>query len=297
MDANLVKQRTTAARRIELAITALVVGIPALGAVAAIAWAVTFGVTALDVALLVGMYTVSILGITLGFHRHFTHGSFRARPWLRVVLAIAGSIALQGPIVRWVADHRRHHAHSDAPSDPHSPGEGGLPGLWHAHFAWMWSPDSTVVRRFAPDLITDPVVTRCDRLYPVWALSGLALPAVIGGVFAGADGALSGLLFGGLLRVFVAHHATWSVNSIAHRWGSRPFRTGDNSRNNVLVALLTLGEGWHNNHHAFPTSARHGLTAWQPDPSAWVLVLFTRLGWVEDMRTPSARQIATRRHR
>jgi stearoyl-CoA desaturase (delta-9 desaturase) len=236
-----------------------------------------------DLTLLVGLYLVTMLGLTAGLHRLFSHRAYRACLPVKVGLAIAAGMAIEGPIVRWVAQHRRHHAHSDGAEDPHSPGA----GLWHAHVGWMLGDPRTLAPRFAPDLLRDRVVLWLDRLYPLWMLASLALPALLGGLADGAAGAWSGLLWGGLIRIALVHQASWAINSLGHRFGTRPFVTGDHSRNNALLAALTLGEGWHNNHHAFPTAARHGLRWWQLDATAAVLETLARLGLVSDLKSPA----------
>jgi stearoyl-CoA desaturase (Delta-9 desaturase) len=240
-----------------------------------------------DVAVICGFYAFTMLGLTAGFHRLFSHRSFRAHPVVQVVLGIAGSMAAQGPIVRWVAQHRRHHAVADRPGDPHSPAASGtgllalLRGLWHAHVGWMFRDERVLARRFAPDLVASRLVSRIDALYWLWLVASLGLPAALDGFICGslAD-ARSGLLWGGVVRIFLVHHATWSVNSLGHSMGSRPFLTADRSTNNAVVALLTFGEGWHNNHHASPGSAEHGFRWWQVDVTAWMIRALEALGLV-----------------
>jgi stearoyl-CoA desaturase (delta-9 desaturase) len=204
-------------------------------------------------------------------------------------------MAVQGSALRWAAFHRRHHQHSDVPGDPHSPlGHGGgvrgvLKGFWHAHLAWVFRPDPGGLDRYAADLRKDAPVRVASALFPVWVLLGLTIPAVLGGVLAGTwAGAGLGLLWGGLARIFLAHHVTWSVNSVCHLWGSRPYPEKDHSRNNWLVGMLALGEGWHNNHHAFPTSARHGFRWWQVDASYYAIRLLAAVGLAWKVRLPGA---------
>ena len=277
------------------------VAVPIVACAAALAGIRSHGPSALDVGLLVAFYALTMLGLTAGFHRLFTHRSFRAHPLVELALAVAGSMALEGPIVRWVAQHRRHHAHADRDGDPHSPVAGGgsrLAGLWHAHVGWMLGGPRTFARRFAPDLLEDALVRRLDALYLVWVAASLGLPAAIGALATGsAAGAGSALLWGGLVRIFCVHQASWAVNSIGHALGRRPFAARDHSTNNALLALFTLGEGWHNNHHAFPSSARHGLERWQLDPTAFVIAGLCRLGLAWDVKTPTPAALAAKTRR
>jgi len=239
--------------------------------------------TTLDVVLFVSSYLVTAFGITVGFHRLVSHQSFHCGATVRALFAIAGSLAVQGPAIRWAADHRRHHQFPDQPGDPHSPHlseehpEGSLrdlaANLWHAHIGWFFDDDKTTIRRYVPDLLADPVIRTVDRLYPLWLLLSVGTPAAIAWLWTGGNGSatLSAFLFAGLGRIFLFQHVTWSVNSICHYFGTRAFETSDESRNNWVMAILALGEGWHNNHHAFPASARQGLTRWQLDPSFWLI--------------------------
>jgi stearoyl-CoA desaturase (delta-9 desaturase) len=233
-----------------------------------------------DVAVFVILYVLTGLGVTVGFHRLFTHRSFKAGPAVRAVLAVLGSAAIEGPVISWVADHRKHHAFSDRPGDPHSPHVdhgvgwlGALRGLLHAHVGWLFRHDQRGSRdRYARDLLADPVLRFVDRTFVVWALGGLAVAFGLGMAIGGSVAAgLTGLLWGGAVRMFVLHHVTYSINSICHVFGRRRFVTADESRNVFWLALPSFGEAWHNNHHAFPTSATHGLGRCQPDPSALVI--------------------------
>ncbi len=263
------------------------------------------GVGWLEVTLCGGMYLVTVLGVTMGYHRLFTHRAFKCAPVLRWILGAMGSMAAQGPVFFWVGSHRRHHQHSDDEGDPHSPHAGGrsgalavLRGWWHAHIGWMLVPAPQNYFRLVADLMRDPAAAGVNRTYLAWVACGLALPAAIGGIVAGnLAGAFSGLLWGGLVRMFLVHHVTWSINSVCHLFGHAPYATTDESRNNAICAVLTLGEGWHNNHHAFPSSARHGLRWWQVDAIYGLVCLLQRIGWVWDVRLPHAAELHSLRSR
>ena len=280
----------------------LVTIIPFLGFIAAVWSFWGTGLSLVDAGIFLGMYTFTGLGVTVGFHRLFTHQSFEPKPWLKNTFAIAGSMAVQGPVIRWVADHRRHHAFSDQPGDPHSPHldegpgiKGVLKGLWHAHIGWFFDDEQTSAKRWAPDLVKDPAMRKIDSLFPLWVLISFAAPALLGFLITGtAAGALSAFLWGSLARIFFLHHVTWSINSICHFYGERPFRTTDSSTNNWLLAILSFGESWHNNHHAFPTSAVHGFERGQIDISAGVIRLMERLGLVRNVKTVTPKQLASK---
>ncbi len=238
------------------------------------------------------LYVLTGLGVTVGFHRLFTHRSFKTGRAVRATLAILGSAAIEGPAISWVADHRKHHAFSDELGDPHSPhvGHGGgwageLRGLMHAHVGWLFVHDQRGARdRYAPDLLADPVMRFVDRTFFVWAIGGLAAAFGLGVAIGGSVGAgLTALLWGGAIRMFLLHHVTYSINSICHTFGRRAFKTGDESRNVRWLSVLSFGESWHNNHHAFPTSARHGLGRWQVDPAAIVIRGLERVGLAWDV--------------
>jgi stearoyl-CoA desaturase (Delta-9 desaturase) len=255
-----------------------------------------------DIAVFGILYVLTGLGVTVGFHRLFTHRSFKTTPVVRAVLAVLGSAAIEGPIISWVADHRKHHAFADVPGDPHSPHvdhgggwTGALRGLAHSHVGWLFIHTQRGSKaRFAPDLLADPVVRFVDRTFLIWSLGGLAAAFGLGYAIGGSLVAgLTGLLWGGLIRMLVLHHVTYSVNSLCHFFGRRHFETPDESRNFLPVALLAFGEGWHNNHHAFPTSAKHGLKRWQIDLSAIVIWTLEKLGLAWDVvRIPRDRQAA-----
>ena len=291
---------TTRISKVERRITVVAVVLPFLAFLVAL-WLLWGGaVTGRDLAILAVMYVLVGFGVTIGFHRLFTHRSFEAKPWLRATLAALGSMSVQGAVIHWVADHRKHHAFTDEEGDPHSPHlqegtgwRGVLSGLWHSHMGWLFGGERSSAKRFAPDLRKDPMIRRIDRLFPLWVTLGLVIPFVAGLALSGGElvAGLTAALWAGLVRVFLQHHATWSVNSICHMYGKQPFAIKDESRNNWAVALVSHGEGWHHSHHAFPTSARHGLDKTQLDPSYAVIRLFERLGWAWNVKNPREDQI------
>jgi stearoyl-CoA desaturase (Delta-9 desaturase) len=237
-------------------------------------------------------YTLTGLGVTVGFHRHLTHRAFKAKPWVRATLTILGSAAIEGPVISWVADHRKHHAFADIEGDPHSPHvdhgvgwRGALRGLLHAHVGWLFiHTHRGNKKRYAPDLLADPLIRFIDRTFVLWAVGGLAVPFALGGLIGGSwETALTGLLWGGAVRMLVVHHVTYSINSLCHFVGAQAFNTGDESRNLFWLAPFTFGEAWHNNHHAFPTSYEHGLRKWQLDPSRFVIRMLEKAGLVWDV--------------
>ncbi|MDA0182894.1 acyl-CoA desaturase [Solirubrobacter phytolaccae] len=247
----------------------------------------------LDVVLFVVFYVATALGVTVGYHRHLTHRSFKTKRWVRVTLSVCGSGAVEGPVISWVADHRKHHAFSDQEGDPHSPhvGHGGgwrgtLAGLVHAHMGWLFVHDQRGKRsRYAPDLLADPALRFVDRTFLLWVILGFALPFALGFALGGTLAAgLSGLLWGGAVRMAVLHHVTFSINSLCHTFGRRRFATSDESRNLAWLALPSMGEAWHNNHHAFPTSAAHGLRVWEVDPSALLIRALEATGLAWDVQ-------------
>jgi stearoyl-CoA desaturase (delta-9 desaturase) len=282
--------------------TLAVIIVPLSAAVAApfFVWGWGFGWT--DLALLLSMYVLTVLGITVGFHRLFVHRSFETYSWVKFVLAVLGSMAVQGSLFQWAGQHRLHHQHSDEPEDPHTPHHHGLGvlgvlrGFWHAHLGWFFRADPPDLGRYIRDLRSSATLRAASLLFPLWAALGFLIPAIIGGlVTLSWNGVLTGLIWGGLVRVFLVHHVTWSINSVCHLWGMRPFRSGDMSRNNVLLGILGLGEGWHNTHHAFPTSARHGLSWWQIDVSYGVIRALEVLGLAWNVKLPTDEAMAKKR--
>ena len=276
----------------------LFVIIPFIAFLAAIPIAWGWGLGWTDIGLAVGFYEVTGLGITVGFHRYFTHGAFKANRGLKIALAIAGSMAIEGPVIRWVADHRRHHAYSDKEGDPHSPWRYGdtlpalLKGLAFAHVGWMFDTEHTSRERFTPDLMRDPDLVWIDRFFPMWVAISLLTPALLGGLISMSfTGALTAFFWASLVRVFLLHHVTWSINSICHAIGNRPFNARDKSANFWPLAILSFGESWHNMHHADPTSARHGVLRGQVDMSARVIRWFEVFGWARDVRWPTKERL------
>lgn len=301
------KIRNKAVRQLQTRLAIPTIILPTTGMIVCLVQAVTRGVGAMELGLLAGMYLLTMTGISVGFHRYLAHRSFQAKRPVRAVFAILGSMGGQGPVINWVSNHRRHHAHSDQVGDPHSPhvtDEGvamsPLAGFWHAHIGWMLKGDVTNAVRYSKDLLRDPMITTINRLHPLWIAIGLAVPSAIGWMVRGtADGALQGLLWGGLFPVAITQQATWSIASLAHIFGSRPFDTGRNetSRNNLLIALPILGDGWHNNHHAFPSVAICGFEWWQIDPSGWIISSLASLGWVYQVRGVPSKEARDARRR
>jgi stearoyl-CoA desaturase (delta-9 desaturase) len=272
------------------------VWLPIIGVVSAIALLWNRWVNWVDLTLFLTMYTVCAFGITLGFHRMLTHKAFQAHPWVKTFFLISGSMAMQGPALHWAATHTQHHANSDDEGDPHSP----LKSLWHAHVGWILNDFKPDIQKYAGAMLKDPIIVFVHKTFWLWVFVGLAIPSLIG---AGAAylmgqsawfGALTGLIWGGFVRLFFNQHVTCAVNSICHTFGSRQFETTDESRNNFLFGILAMGEGWHNNHHAFPRSARHGMSWKQPDPSAWAIWLMEKLGLIKDVVLISRKRIEAR---
>ncbi|MGW7067256.1 acyl-CoA desaturase [Streptomyces sp. NPDC054855] len=290
--------------RLAVVVTAVIVVLPfvGLGAAGWLLWGRLIHPG--DIVLGIALYVITGLGVTVGFHRGLTHGSYRAVRPVRVALAVAGSMSFQGDVLGWVATHRRHHAFTDRPGDPHSPYRygthlrGQLRGLLHAHIGWLFRNDPTSAERYAPDLLADRDIRAVSRAFPALCLVTLALPFGLGWAIGGSWlHGVTGLLWAGLVRIALLHHVTWSVNSLCHMIGERPFRTRRHDRATNLwpLALLSFGESWHNLHHADPTSARHGVGRGQLDPSAAVIRLLERLGLVHEVRWPTPARVAARR--
>lgn len=289
-------------RSLEQITLLLFIGVPFVALIAAVPLLWGWGVSWLDLGLMVAMYFIGCHGITIGFHRYFTHGSFKARRPLRIALAVLGSMAVEGPLVRWVADHRKHHKYSDADGDPHSPWRYGetvpalLKGLWWAHMGWMFDEEQTPQHKYAPDLIKDPAIRAVSRQFVLWTGVSLLLPPLVGGLATMSwQGALTAFFWGSLVRVALLHHVTWSINSICHAVGKRPFKSRDKSGNVWWLAVLSCGESWHNLHHADPTCARHGVERWQIDSSARIIRWCERAGWAYDVRWPRRSRLDSRR--
>jgi stearoyl-CoA desaturase (delta-9 desaturase) len=285
--------------RAERTANLLGVVVPFVGTLAAIILLWNRAVDAVDLVLLAALYLLTGVGVTVGFHRLLTHRSFQTYPWIERGFAVLGSLSVQGSVLDWVADHRKHHAHSDVDGDPHSPHVGhgsGLRGLWYAHVGWLLATQGQADwKRYAPELYEDRVMSGIGRRFPALVMLSLAIPTIIGFLLGGftAAGALRGLVWGGLVRIFLVHHVTWSINSVCHFFGRRRFDTEDHSTNVGWLALLSLGESWHHNHHAFPRSAYHGLRRWEIDPSGMMISLLRRFGlaWNVVRITPE-RQLA-----
>ena len=258
-------------------------------------------ITPLDVAIAAVMYAITAFGITVGYHRHFTHGSFKARPAVRAALAVCGSLALEGAVTDWVADHRKHHKYSDLPGDPHSPWRFGTSrrqvakGLYYAHVGWLFDKENTSIKKYAPDIAADNDLRLISRYFPVVVITTLFLPALIGGLVTWSwMGALTAFFWAGLVRIALVHHVTWSINSICHVYGKRPFESRDLSSNVAWLAIPSMGESWHNLHHIDQTSARHGVLRGQFDASAEVIRLLEKLHLATDVRWPKPERIAAK---
>jgi stearoyl-CoA desaturase (delta-9 desaturase) len=285
--------------RLERNVNIAAVALPFLGVLTAGALLWKHFLSPLDLAITAAMYMATAIGITVGFHRLLTHRAFQTHAPLRYTLAVLGSMAVQGPVIDWVADHRKHHTFTDEEGDPHSPhaGQGaGLTGmargLWHAHAGWLFSTHGQASsKRFAPDLLADPSMRRINRAFPLIVLASLAIPFALGlGIGGSLAAGLSALLWGGLVRIFFVHHITWSINSVCHFFGSRRFAVEDHSTNVFWLALPSLGEAWHHNHHAFPRSAFHGLRWWELDPSGWLILGMARVKLAWDVVRVSRKQ-------
>jgi stearoyl-CoA desaturase (Delta-9 desaturase) len=292
-DTQSIKERIALAAFIAVPFLAVVAAVP-------VAWGGWLGWH--DVVIALVMYAISGHGVTVGFHRHFTHRSFKPNRGVKVGLAIAGSMAIEGPVVQWVADHRKHHKFSDRDGDPHSPWRYGntvpalLKGLSYAHIGWLFDPEQTPPRRYAPDLLKDRDIVRISRQFPMWVAVSLLVPPVVGGLWSMSwHGALTAFFWASLVRVAMLHHVTWSINSICHTVGNRPFKSRDKSGNVWWLAIPSMGESWHNLHHADPTCARHGVLRGQIDTSARIIWLLEKLGWIHDVRWPVKERLDAKR--
>jgi stearoyl-CoA desaturase (delta-9 desaturase) len=288
---------------VERVLLVVFVVVPFLAVLAAVPLAWTAGWLGWsDVAIFAVCYVVAGLGVTVGFHRYFTHGSFKARRPLRIALAVAGSLSLEMGIIDWVATHRRHHKYSDAEGDPHSPWRFGndwkalTKGLLFAHVGWLFSSERTNRQRYAPDLMADKDIRRVHDGFSWLVAASMLVPPMVGGLVTWSWlGALTAFFWGSLVRVALLHHVTWSINSVCHVFGAEQFSTRDKSRNVWWLAIPSFGESWHNLHHADPTCARHGALRGQLDPSARVIRWFERLGWAYDVRWPNQSRLAAKR--
>jgi stearoyl-CoA desaturase (delta-9 desaturase) len=276
--------------------------VPLLALLAAVPLAWTAGLISWpDAVIGLVFYVISGMGISMGFHRHFTHSSFKANRGLRIAMGIAGSLAIEGPLLVWVADHRRHHKYSDREGDPHSPWRFGndwkalTKGLAYAHVGWLFDPNRTSQAKFCPDLLADRAMRRISKLFPLWAAISLLAPALIGGLWSmSLMGAVTAFVWASLVRICLLHHVTWSINSVCHTFGNEDFEVRDKSRNVAWLAIPSFGESWHNLHHADPTCARHGALKGQIDISARVIAWAERLGWAYDVRWPDGARLSAR---
>lgn len=257
-----------------------------------------FPIGSVEVSLLISMWALTMTGLSVGFHRYFTHHAFKANLAIRIILAILGSMAAQGSVISWVAVHRRHHECSDDLGDPHSPNGHGkglfgtIRGVWYSHYGWLIAHEYPNPACYTVDLLRDKTISKINRHYVSWIILGLVIPAILGGVLRGSwIGVLQGFLWGGVVRMFLVDCLILSNNWILHLYGTHPFDTDDQSRNNLWMAIPFLGESWHNNHHAFPNSASVGLKWWQIDLGYWIIRVWEKLGWVWDVNVPTAKMI------
>ena len=285
-------------------VTIIVVVLPFLAFLIGMAYLWNGGAGGMDVLLLGGMYVLTLLGVEGGFHRLIAHSAFQATTTVRTLLVILGSMASQGPVLFWAATHRRHHIYTDRTGDPHSPHAPSpglwraLRGFWHAHTGWLFASETTDFSYYTPDLMKDPFLFKLNLLYPLWVLLGLLIPSAIGGMYAQSwSGALSGLLWGGLVRIFLVHHAVWSVNSVCHLFGSRPFHIKGTSTNNIWLSLTSLGGSWHNNHHAFPRTADNAFQWWQIDLCGRAIRVLEHWGLAWNVWSPTQDMIESRTDR
>ncbi|GAA3018438.1 acyl-CoA desaturase [Streptosporangium longisporum] len=280
----------------------VVVGAPLVALLVAIPFAWGWGLGWSDVAIAGVFYVITGLGVTVGLHRHFTHGSFKAKRPLKIALGIAGSLAMEMSVLDWVATHRKHHKFSDKDGDPHSPWRFGTgfvavsKGLMWAHMGWLFETDRANRQKYAPDLVKDPDIVRLHKLFPVLAITTIVAPALLGGLLTWSWwGMATGFFWGTLVRIGLLHHVTWSINSICHVFGEEVFESRDKSRNVWWLAIPSFGESWHNLHHSDPTCARHGALKGQIDLSAGVIRMFEKAGWAYDVRWPTPERLAAKR--
>ena len=276
--------------------------IPLIGFAVAI-WSLWgWGIKPVDAGIFLGFYAYAGLGVTVGFHRMLAHRTFDAPEPVRAALAVGGSISLEMTAIDWAATHRRHHAYSDRPGDPHSPHlqaeqgfKGIVKGLWHAHMGWLFRSERTSRERWVPDLLKDRTIMAVSNVYPLWVVASFVAPAILGLLITRSfAGTLTAFLWGSLARIFLLHHVTFSINSLCHFFGTRPYQTKERSTNFWPFALLSFGESWHNNHHAFPASAFLGLRGWQLDPGAWLLRILAALGLARNVKRPDREDIVQR---
>lgn len=287
--------------RLQKQVAFISVIVPTLGTLVALASLPFWGISTVAIGLLVVFYSITMAGIIVGFHRYFSHGAFQTTRLLQALFVIMGSMAMQGPLINWVATHRRHHKYSDAPLDAHSPhwhGEtplSGIKGFWYGHIGWMFANKITNSALFAKDLLRDSLIVKLNRDYFVWVGLGVLLPTIFGGLLTLSwKGVCQGFLWGGLVRIFLVHHVCWAISSVSHNYGARPFFTPDKSTNNVWLAIPSFGGTWHNNHHAFPLSPVTGLMWWQLDVGGIVVKLLSLLGLAWNLKTPSRSLIESR---
>jgi stearoyl-CoA desaturase (delta-9 desaturase) len=283
-------------------LVALFTGVPVLTLIAAIplAWGSFLGWS--DLFLMTVFWLLSAGGITVGYHRFFTHGSFKANRPLKIALAVAGGLAIEGPVLNWVADHRRHHKYSDKEGDPHSPWlygddwKGLAKGLYWSHYGWLYASQATSAEKYCPDILADKDIRRVHKSFGLIVTATFLVPAALGGLLTMSWlGFFTALFWAGFVRVALVQHVTWSINSICHTFGNTPFASRDQSRNVWWLAIPSLGESWHNLHHADPTAARHGVLKGQIDISARAIWLFEKAGWARDVRWPTQERIAAKR--
>jgi stearoyl-CoA desaturase (delta-9 desaturase) len=296
------ERRSNGQRAEKIALLFLVL-VPFMAVLSAVPVAWGWGLGWHDIVIATVMYLITGFGITVGFHRYLTHGSFKAKPPLAIALAVMGSLAIEGRPIDWVSDHRKHHRFSDENDDPHSPWRHGsgfiaqVKGIWHAHTGWLFTHEQASSSKYAPDLLKDKHIVRVNQQFVPLLVTSLVLPAVVGGLWSLSwQGAVSAFFWASLVRVALLHHVTWSINSICHMFGKRPFRTRDQSRNVWWLSLPSFGESWHNLHHAEPTSARHGALKGQIDPAAMLIRMFEKFGWASDVKWPRPERLASLRN-